>query len=278
MISNRSQFLRNLARLAALGGTFSLLLSSVAATQAAAKYSLASCIVAALSERSIPSPFLRIRKVPLGQRSVVLDTNAALVLLGAKSGRLQTSEIILSKKLQAYLAANPSADIRLADQTIAELVADSTRRASEAFNAKGIYESPRDPALKQQLKAILERHGVGAAKGDADREIVTQVFLAARSNGADAPILLTGDRGMVNGLQRVRGVDPGKLPPMQEIPPFEVTIVVGGTPRTIRVVPLMFKPPPRPPTRTVFIKKRPGSPIQEARPKPANTRQQSMAR
>jgi hypothetical protein len=129
---------------------------------------------------------------------MIVDTNIAIALDKARRGLpLQDGERLMVEAMQEQ-------GVLVTEKTLEELV---VRSAPDQI-AQQVRQLPVPATEWKAILDTLENAGVGG--GLADREVVAQALLAEVTNGA-APILATADRGVINGLARLAGINPRRL-------------------------------------------------------------------
>jgi hypothetical protein len=121
---------------------------------------------------------------------------------------------------------------------VADVAAGEIKTGSVQWRGLDLDVARKSTEYKK-LVTVLDRYGVGRAKGVADRAIIADTFFAQTEPGAVARFA-TQDKGIYNALLRITGKNPAKLgKPVAEAfaSGFEVTI--NG--RTIKVIPLPTK-------------------------------------
>ncbi|KAB8141585.1 DUF4157 domain-containing protein [Chloroflexia bacterium SDU3-3] len=150
----------------------------------------------------------------------------------------QPEQTALNYYNQLVATHGPNLDLRVANQTIAEVGEHSVRRGVSFNQAPGrsalaIPPGARETQAYADLVAILERNAVGggdAAAAAGDRSAVADAFFAVSQRGTPNDFV-TFDRGIVNGLARIANINPQ----VAQANPFTVAITVQGRSFSLRV-------------------------------------------
>jgi hypothetical protein len=131
-------------------------------------------------------------------------------------------------------------DLRVTDDTVAELVRGPLPLGEFPLKLKGIAVEPqlRSTPEYRKVMAELERYKVGEGKGVGDRRIVADVLFAQKTRGAPPAAFMTRDHKIINALRRIAGQDPNTL--KRDLnQPFIVRIDAGSRAVEMRVIPLV---------------------------------------
>lgn len=149
---------------------------------------------------------------PLKSTSLILDTNAVEILL-SPGGPLAGENGKARECLVDIIFNSGVTDIRLANMNVAELsgfgklIGTTVTVEKERSGISGSPETVRLPVLGMPYNASrgtgryrsvfaeLEARAVGERKGDADRSMMADVYLAQREKEA-APFFVTADKGI----------------------------------------------------------------------------------
>lgn len=145
-----------------------------------------------------PVPTAGVRLTTVTGDQVIVDTNIAISLDRAAQG------LPLNQAQTMMVAAARRQGIVITDRTVEEL---SVRGGAQA-TAIVTREVASTATERGAIMADIEAAGIGG--GIADRQIVMQALLSETAPGV-VPTFATADRGVINGLWRVSGMDPRRL-------------------------------------------------------------------
>jgi hypothetical protein len=129
---------------------------------------------------------------------IIVDTNVARALDKAARG------LTLQEGEEMMVAAAQRHGIVLTDEVVAEL----SRGGGVQGTAMVTQQVKTTIGQRQAIMTALEHANVGRTPGD--RVIVQQALLSQTAPGV-IPILATADKGVINGLARLAGIDPARL-------------------------------------------------------------------
>lgn len=145
-----------------------------------------------------PSPTAGVMLTTVTGDQVIVDTNIAIAVDKAAQG------LPLHAGEKLMLEAAKKQGIIVTEKTVEELGAKGGAQST----ARMATQVTASDAEKQAIIAELEAKSVGG--GAADRQIVQQALLSNTAPGV-TPTLATADRGVINGLARIAGIDPARL-------------------------------------------------------------------
>lgn len=167
----------------------------------------ASCIAAFQLYDMSGSPHLKNHQLVLSAHSLILDSNVVIALKkrgpDIEPGRLASRDIVGKLMKSGYT------DLRITPTTAQETALTwGTDKPTVVFSQTIQSETVADRE-REEIMGVLEEFEVGRAKGEMDRRIITEVFLA-KTDGS-IPTFLSADKGIYYGLLRAKGIEPSKL-------------------------------------------------------------------
>ncbi|MGE0616953.1 MAG: hypothetical protein AB7P04_15080 [Bacteriovoracia bacterium] len=184
-----------------------------------------------------PSQLYHLDHPPLGQRNLIVDSNVITAVLRVQYGRpIHEGQQTTAKALNGLSDIHRS-DLRVTDRTAAEELSEIGVGQDIPVRVRGLKLNPavRSQPAYLEVRTMLERHAVGGASGDADREIICDILFAERQPGA-VPRFVTADQGIIRGMLRAQGVDLN-LHPDRVNQPFYFHYRVGNRDLEMQVIP-----------------------------------------